>query len=126
MLLARASTEIGSVRTFLLHGFVGYRLLRRELASEWSGGLGPRLGVGWIEATGSPLDRAVNGTSAGAPYFDASAFGDLRFLASPYFRASLAIEGGVSRGLTLFADGKDAASYDGVFIAGSLGLMLSP
>jgi hypothetical protein len=125
VVLGSAGAEIGDAETFLLQGFLGYRLIRSELADRFSAGFGPRVGVGWVEVTGLPLDGEVNGASAGAPYFDVAAFGDVRYVVSPYFRVSLGVEGGVCRGLTALADGEAIASYDGVFIAGFIGFMLS-
>ncbi len=56
LLLGRPSAEIGDIEAFLLHAFVGYRLVHQEFAPSWSAGFGPRAGVGWMEATGTPLD----------------------------------------------------------------------
>jgi hypothetical protein len=126
LLIGGSSSDVGDVDALLLQGFAGYRLIDRELGSGFSTSFGPRAGLGWIEVTGSSGDNDVAATSAGTLYLDAAVFGDVRLVLSRQFRFSLGVEGGVSRGLVALADGATAASYDGVFIAGFLGLMLSP
>jgi hypothetical protein len=126
LLVGRSGSNVGDVDALLVHGFAGYRLFHEELGRGLSLGLGPRVGVGWIQVAGSSSDAEIETSSASAPYFDASVFGELRADVSPLLRFSLGAEAGVARGLVALADGDPVASYDGFFVGGFLGLWLSP
>jgi hypothetical protein len=126
LLVGSSGSDVGDVDALLVQGLVGYRVVDAGLGAGFSTSFGPRLGFGWVEVTGSSSDAEVTATSAGEPYIDASAFAELRYVVSPHFHCSLGVEGGVSHGLVALADGEPVASYDGVFVAGFLRLMLSP
>jgi hypothetical protein len=126
LLVGGSSSDVGDVDALLVHGLVGYRFVDAELGAGFSTSFGPRVSFGWVEVTGSSLDEEVQATSAGEPYFDAAAFADVRYVVSPHLHFNLGVEGGVSHGLVALADGEAIASYDGVFLAGFLRVMLSP
>ncbi len=126
LLVGRSSSGVGDVDALLVQGLAGYRLVEADLGAGFSTSFGPRLGIGWIEVSGSSENDRVDATSAGSLYLDASVMSDVRYALSRHFRCSLGLEGGVARGLAALADGEEVVSYDGAFIAGFLGVMLSP
>lgn len=125
VLFGGSTSSLGELDVSLWHGFVGYHLVDHELSSRFSVSLGPRLGAGRIQVAGSTREPNVTASSAGALYLDGALFGKLRWRASRHLGAALKLEGGVSRGASALADGASLATYDGAFVGGAFGLLLS-